>query len=56
MALDYCANTYGVSPCTATAAQKCYNTYPTCRSRADYAYAKPLYDKVVSESSDQNSD
>ena len=33
MTLDYCAETYGAGACTATAATKCYNTYPTCRAK-----------------------
>jgi len=46
IALDYCANTYGVSPCGATASQKCYNTYPTCRSRADFSKVATLQDET----------
>ena len=36
VALDACSLTYGASPCTATATAKCYNTYPTCRDRANF--------------------
>lgn len=46
MSLDYCANTYGVSPCGATASRKCYNTYPTCRSRADFSKLSTLQDET----------
>ena len=34
--VDKCSLTYGVGDCTATAADKCYNTFPTCRDRANY--------------------
>ena len=36
MTLDYCAETYGAGSCTASAATKCYNTYPTCRDKANF--------------------
>lgn len=29
--LDYCQNTYGVSPCMASGADKCFNTFKTCQ-------------------------
>ena len=34
----YCANTYGVSPCTATGAAgtECYNVYPGCQDKANF--------------------
>ena len=34
-----CSNVFGSSPCTAsgTADQKCYNTYPTCQNKDNYA-------------------
>ena len=38
--MDFCANTYGIAPCTAsigvTGASKCYNTYATCQSKANF--------------------
>ena len=38
--MDFCANTYGIAPCTAsigvTGAAKCYNTYATCQSKANF--------------------
>lgn len=34
--LDACANTYGVAPCTASGATKCYNCYATCQDRPHY--------------------
>lgn len=38
--MDFCANTYGSSPCTAsigvTGAAKCYNTYATCQNKANF--------------------
>ncbi|TXT23904.1 MAG: phage SPO1 DNA polymerase-related protein [Gallionellaceae bacterium] len=33
---DYCNNTFGSAPCTATGTQ-CYNTFGTCKDRANYA-------------------
>lgn len=36
MTMDYCSLTYGSSPCTATAVDKCFNTYPTCRDKANF--------------------
>jgi hypothetical protein len=36
MSLDYCAEVFGAAPCTATAAVKCYNTFPTCRDRFNF--------------------
>ena len=35
LTLDFCENTFGSSPCTATGIP-CYNTYPTCRDRLNY--------------------
>lgn len=41
--LPYCANTYGVAPCTAsiptTGAIKCFNTLKTCQDPANFANA-----------------
>ena len=36
--LDYCANTAGVAPCTAsqTGDAKCFNTYATCNDTANF--------------------
>jgi hypothetical protein len=33
--LDYCGNTFGTAPCTATGV-KCFNTWPTCKDRANF--------------------
>lgn len=33
--LDYCDNTFGSAPCTATGT-KCYNTHSTCKDTANY--------------------
>lgn len=43
--LDYCSNTYGVSPCTASgaAADSCYNTYTTCQDTANYSQTTKTY-------------
>ena len=36
--LDFCANTFGVAPCTATGSgdEKCYNTYASCQDTANF--------------------
>jgi hypothetical protein len=34
--LDWCANAFGVAPCTATGTP-CYNTFPTCKDKANYS-------------------
>lgn len=40
LALDYCAETYGVSPCTAvlgtSGERRCFNTRETCQDQANY--------------------
>lgn len=43
--LDKCSLTYGVGACTASAAAgaECYNTYPTCQDRANYALSTKVY-------------
>ncbi len=41
--LDFCNNTFGSSPCTATGA-KCYNTYATCKDRANYSKGSKDYE------------
>lgn len=33
---DLCQNVYGISPCTATEANKCYNTFKTCRDKTNF--------------------
>ena len=33
--MNYCAETFGVAPCTATGT-KCYNTWPTCKDLTNY--------------------
>jgi hypothetical protein len=33
---DFCQNTYGVSPCTASGGIKCYNTRKTCQDPLNY--------------------
>lgn len=35
LTMDYCGRTFGVPPCTATGVQ-CYNTFPTCKDKANY--------------------
>ena len=34
--VDKCTLTFGVAPCTATGATKCYNTWRTCRAKAAF--------------------
>ena len=43
--LDSCANTYGVSPCTAGLAgdEKCFNTFSTCQDQANYNLTTKTY-------------
>jgi hypothetical protein len=36
LTLDYCANTFGVAPCTAVG-ECCYNTYKTCKDWANFS-------------------
>jgi hypothetical protein len=33
---DFCNNTYGVAPCTASGASKCFNTLKTCQDSENY--------------------
>jgi len=46
--LDYCQNTFGVSPCTATG-EKCYNTYATCKDKPNYIITTKTYTFVEQE-------
>lgn len=39
---DLCGLTYGVSPCMASATNKCYKTLATCRSPESFAKGDPL--------------
>lgn len=43
--LDFCDNTYGTAPCTASGAagSECYNTYATCQDRTNYAASAKTY-------------
>lgn len=34
--MGFCRHNYGNAPCTATAVEKCYNTFPTCRDKSNY--------------------
>lgn len=47
MTLDYCAETFGSAPCTATGT-KCFNTYTTCKDKANYNLTTQDY-KFVSQ-------
>lgn len=40
--LDYCANAFGVSPCTASGTQ-CYNTYYTCKDTTHFSRTTKEY-------------
>jgi len=42
LTFDYCSNTFGAAPCTA-AGTKCYNTYPTCKDKANYTKSSKDY-------------
>ncbi len=52
--LDFCANIYGVAPCTAvvgvSSGQKCFNTYSSCQDTANYAKTTKTY-RFTSQSS-----
>lgn len=52
--LDFCQNTYGVSPCTAavgtTGSQKCFNTFKTCQDQPNYNRGTKTY-KFCSDTS-----
>lgn len=43
--LDFCANTYGVSPCTASgsAGSECYNGFFTCQDKPNYVKTTKVY-------------
>lgn len=45
--MDFCANTYGNSPCTAsvgvTGAAKCFNTYATCQDKPHFVKTTKTY-------------
>lgn len=45
--MDFCANIYGSSPCTAsvgvTGAAKCYNTYATCQDKTNFNKTTKTY-------------
>ena len=43
--MDYCANTFGVTPCTATG-EKCYNTYFTCKDKNHFIKTTKTYEFV----------
>ena len=46
--LDFCSLTYGVGACTASGASgtECYNTYPTCQDKANFAKTTKTYQKT----------
>lgn len=39
---DYCSNTFGTAPCTATGTQ-CYNTFGTCKDKPNYVKGIKTY-------------
>jgi hypothetical protein len=42
MVMDYCENTFGVAPCTATGT-KCFNTFYTCTDQANFGITTKTY-------------
>ncbi len=48
MTLDFCANTFGTSPCVATGTP-CYNTFPTCKNKANYVKSTKDYEQVSAD-------
>ena len=46
--MPFCRHSYGVAPCNANGVVKCYNTFPTCQSRADFDSIGKTY-KFVNE-------
>lgn len=49
MEMDFCANTYSVSPCTADGATKCFNTFKTCQDPTNYVKTTKVYRFVSSD-------
>ena len=43
MTMDFCSLTYGTGDCTATASDRCFNTYPTCRDKANFSKTTKEY-------------
>ncbi len=45
LTLDWCARSYGVAPCTASAASgyECYNTYLTCQDKTNFSRTTRVY-------------
>lgn len=41
--LDYCQNTFGTAPCTATGTPRCYNTFPTCKDKPHFTRGTKTY-------------
>lgn len=43
--LDFCANSYGIAPCTASAAagSECFNTYKTCQDKVNFSKITKTY-------------
>jgi len=41
--MDYCSNTYGVAPCAAFEAIKCYNTFSTCKDKPNFTKSTKDY-------------
>ena len=46
--LDYCGNTFGISPCTATGT-KCYNTFFTCSDQSNFTKTTKNYTYINSD-------
>jgi hypothetical protein len=50
--LPRCANTYGVSPCTASGSTKCFNTRATCQDLANFRRGIPEIDSITEDEQD----
>ena len=49
---DYCANNFGVSPCTATGV-RCYNTFFTCKDKENYSKTTKEYSFINNDLSNE---
>lgn len=41
--LDYCGNTFGTSPCTASGTPKCFNTFASCQDKPNFTKETKIY-------------
>lgn len=47
--MDFCAETYGVAPCTASDSVKCFNTFQTCKDKQNYNKTTKTYKFITNE-------